>query len=356
MKILHSADLHLDTPFAGRSEAQVNELRRCLLEIPGRLAALCRQEQCDLMLLSGDLFDGPWTSVSLNALRAALEEAAVPVFISPGNHDFCGANSPYLTEIWPDNVHIFTNPELQSVVLKELDCRIYGAGYRSMDCAPLLKNFRADGNETYHIAVLHGDPTQVSSPYCPITSLQVRESGLHYLALGHIHKSGSFRSGETLCAWPGCPMGRGYDEPDTKGCLIVTIGEQTQCRFVPLDTPRFYDHEIAAGTDPESAIQTVLPAAGDTHFHRITLTGEAAPLDLSALSAAFDQFPNLELRDRTVPEKDIWGSADADSLEGVYFRLLKDAMAEADEHTQKTLTLAARISRQILDGQEVVLP
>lgn len=356
MKILHSADLHLDTPFTGRSDDQVRLLRRSLLQIPGKLAELCRREQCDMMLLSGDLFDGPWTADSLNALRSALEEAAVPVFISPGNHDFCDRNSPYLTELWPKNVHIFTAPEIRSVVVDALDCRVYGAGYRSMDCGSLLKNFRAEGHERYHIGVLHGDPTQINSPYCPVTSVQVRESGLHYLAMGHIHKSGSFRSGETLCAWPGCPMGRGYDEQDIKGCMIATIDDLAHVRFIPLDTPRFYDYEIAAGADALSTIRSLLPAVGDDCFYRITLTGESAPLDLNALTAAFACFPNLELRDRTMPPKDIWGSADADSLEGVYFRHLKAAMEDADEETRKTLTLAARISRQILDGQEVVLP
>ena len=47
---------------------------------------------------------------------------------------------------------------------------------------------------------------------------------------------------------------------------------------------------------------------------------------------------------------------DADTLEGVYFRLLKDAFENADEETGEIIELAARLSRQILDGQEVVLP
>ena len=308
------------------------------------------------MLLSGDLFDGPWTQESYRALYRALEDAAVPVFISPGNHDFLSGGSPYLTEKWPENVHIFTRPEIESVVLPELDCRIYGAGYRSMDCQPLLENFQVRGEERYHIAVLHGDPTQVTSPYCPVTANQVRQSGLHYLALGHIHKTGSLRAGQTLCAWPGCPMGRGFDELDAKGALVVTLEETAGTAFVPLDTPRFFDHETPPGIDPHATLAALLPALADENFYRVTFTGESPALNLPALQSAFAQFPNLELRDRTVPERDIWGSADADTLEGVYFRLLKDAMRDADEKTCEILTLAARISRQILDGQEVRLP
>ena len=93
-----------------------------------------------------------------------------------------------------------------------------------------------------------------------------------------------------------------------------------------------------------------------TNFYRITFTGEAEDLDLDALRQAFSQFPNLQLRDRTVPLRDIWGSAAEDTLEGVYFGLLKDALDNADEEQKQILTLAARISRQILDGQEVRLP
>ena len=349
MKILHAADLHLDTPFTGRSPS----LRQELLEVPGKLAVLCKKENCDLMLLSGDLFDGPHSRESLNALRDALAYAQVPVFISPGNHDYCSNNSPYLSEVWPDNVHIFTNPAISSVALDALDCRIYGGGFRSMDCESLLDGFAAQGNEKYHIAVLHGDPTQLNSPYNPITAAQIRESGLHYLALGHIHKTGSLICGETLCAWPGCPMGRGWDETGEKGVLIVTLEATAEARFLPLDCPRHYDLEIP-GLDAANALASLLPAAGSGDHYRITLTGEAEKPDLDALQSAYPQFPNLLLRDKTVPPVDIWGSADRDSLEGVYFGILKSQSLQ--EETRDVATLAAKISRMILDGQEVALP
>ncbi|MBQ9762366.1 MAG: metallophosphoesterase [Oscillospiraceae bacterium] len=349
MKILHAADLHLDTPFTGRPPI----LRQELLAVPGKLATLCKKENCDIMLLSGDLFDGPHSKQSLDALRQALEEAAVPVFISPGNHDFCATDSPYLTAQWPKNVHIFTNPTISSLPLEALDCRIYGAGFRSMDCDALLEGFRAEGDEKYHIAILHGDPTQLNSPYNPITGAQIRESGLHYLALGHIHKTGSLRFGETLCAWPGCPMGRGWDELGPKGVLIVTIDATVDAEFVSLDCPQHHDIQIP-GEDAQNALAALLPAVGNGDHYRVTLTGEATAPDLDALRSAFAHFPYLQLRDQTVPPVDIWSCVDSDSLEGVYFGILKNAAHQDD--TRDIATLAAKISRKILDGQEVVLP
>lgn len=352
IKILHAADLHLDSPLSGRSGA----LGAALLSIPGKLAEICRREQCDLVLLAGDLFDGAYSRDSLDALRTALAEMEVPVFISPGNHDFCQPNSPYLVEKWPKNVYLFTEPEISSHTLPGLSCRIYGAGYRTMDCGPLLDGFRAEGDEQYHIAVLHGDPTQAASPYNPITAAQVKDSALDYLALGHIHKAGSFRAGSTLCAWPGAPMGRGYDEEGEKGILLVTLDTEAQAQFIPLDTPRFHDLETEAGEDASAALEALLPPVGNADFYRVTLTGPSAPLDLNALAAQFSRFPNLVLRDRTVPETDIWSALDSDSLEGMVFRSLRDAMEGQDEQTQNRLRLAAKLTRRILDGQEVKLP
>jgi len=347
MKILHSADWHLDSPLQGHTPEQTALLRRALLAVPGKIAALCRQEQCDLMLLSGDLFDGPYTADSLNALRNALTEAAVPVFIAPGNHDYLGADSPWLSVSWPENVHVFTQPSLTAA--EGPGCTVYGAGFASMDCPGLLEGFHTE--EENALCVLHGDPTQVSSPYCPVTRKQVEDSGLAYLALGHIHKGGDFLAGNTLCAWPGCPLGRGYDEQGEKGVLIVTLDDTVSTRFVALDTPRFYDLECA----PEE-LEQILPPVGSADFYRITLTGESEELDLSRLYARFSHFPNLELRDKTVRPVDPWASAGEDSFEGTYFRLLQEALAGQDEQTQNRIRLAAQISRKLLDGQEVLLP
>ncbi len=351
MKILHSADWHLDAPLAGRTET----LRRELLALPGKIADLCRKEQCDLVLLGGDLFDGPYSRESLAALQAALEEMAVPVFIAPGNHDYVGPTSPWLTEQWPPNVHIFTQEHITGVALPELGCRVYGAGFTSMDCPSLLDGFQAQ-QDLLPLAVLHGDATQTDSPYNPVTVAQVRRCGIVYLALGHIHKEDGFRCGDTLCAWPGCPMGHGYDETGEKGVLIVEIGEHSDVRFVSLDVPRFYDLQLPAGEDVCAALDDVLPAAGSRDFYRITLTGPSAPLDIDTLADTFAHIPNLELRDRTSPPLDIWGSAGEDSFEGTYFELLQQALADADEATQRKVMLAARISRQILEKQEVELP
>lgn len=356
MKILHSADWHLDAPITGRTPDQARFLREELLKIPDRIASVFKAEGCDLLLLAGDLFDGPCTPESLHALRTALEEISAPVFIAPGNHDFCHSGSPYIAQPWPENVHIFTHPAMEAAILPELDCTVYGAGYTAMDCPALLQDLTITGGTKWNIGLLHSDPLQAGSPYAPVTARQVKDSGLDYLALGHIHKGGSFRAGDVLCAWPGCPMGRGYDEAGMKGALLVELGEGVRAEFLPMNTPRFFDETVEAGSDAAASAAAVLPPVNSRDFYRLTFTGYSAPIDLSNIAAGFPHIPNLELRDRTLPEIDLWSAAGEDSLEGVYFRLLHEAMNTESEALQERVKLAAKISRQILDGQEVTLP
>lgn len=348
IKILHSGDWHLDAPLLFSDVQQRERLRQELAAIPQKIANLCKEKNCDMLLLSGDLFDGAYALDTLQQLKNALQQVHVPVFITPGNHDFVGADSPWLTESFPENVHIFTHPVIESISIPHLDCRVYGAGFTSMDCPSLLADFTLQQEETYAIGVLHGDPTQISSPYNPVTKEQVRQSGFDYLALGHIHKGDQFRAGKTLCAWPGCPMGHGYDETGEKGVLLVTIDSTATAEFIPLDTPRFYDLEVPAQT----GLDTVLPPVGNDDFYRITLTGPSEPLDLAQLQNAYAHFPHLVLRDKTTPPLDIWGSENDDTLEGMYFKLLKEQVEQGNE----LACLSAQISRSLLAGQEVLLP
>ena len=348
MKLLHSADWHLDSPLPGKDP----ELRDALLAIPGKVAQIARQEGAQLLLLSGDLFDGPASQESVRALQEALGSLEIPVCIAPGNHDPFTPDSLWNREIWPENVRIFTRQTPESFVFPELGCRVWGAAFLGAEAPSLLENFRAHGPETWQIGLFHGDPTQISSPYNPVTNHQIRSSGLHYLALGHIHKGGKLTFGDTLCAWPGCPMGRGFDETGVKGVLSVTLEPgHGDLRFVPLEGIRFYD-ETAHPKD----LGAVLPALGNGNHYRITLVGESEPVDMAALEKEFANFPNLTLRDRTVSPLDLWASAGRDTLEGIYFGLLKDALDSADPEESRRILLAAKLSRKLLEGQEVQLP
>ena len=74
IRIIHAADLHLDSPFSALPPDKARQRRRESREIPNRLADLAIRRQADLVLLAGDLFDGARVyPETLEMLRAALE-------------------------------------------------------------------------------------------------------------------------------------------------------------------------------------------------------------------------------------------------------------------------------------------
>ena len=130
VKIVHAADFHLDSAFGALSAEQARQRRRESRELLTRLCNYVNQNGVDLVLLAGDLFDSDTTyRETLEALSEALGAMQARVFIAPGNHDWYGPGSPYLTVRWPENVHIFTQPQLTAMAWLEKNLVIHGAAF-----------------------------------------------------------------------------------------------------------------------------------------------------------------------------------------------------------------------------------
>lgn len=353
IKFLHAADLHLDSPFASLPPDKAAARRREQRQLLDELVSLCDEEGCDLLLLAGDLFDAEaarrdtWES-----LTRSLRNCRARVFIAPGNHDFCAPGSPYCAD-WPDNVHIFRDPVPAPVALDGLNAVVWGAAFSSSTSGPLLEGFRVDDPDQYNLMVLHGDAATPSSPYNPITAGQIAGSGLDYLALGHIHAaSGARTAGKTVYAWPGCAMGRGFDELGEKGVYLGTLADGgCALTFRPLSGRRYEILQVEAGDDPLSAIEAKLPPHTEHDIYRVILTGPAEPPNLRALERELSpRFFGLTLRDETTPVRDLWAEAGEDGLKSLFLNLLS-ARRESDP---ALYDLAARLGVAAMEGWEVL--
>lgn len=359
IKLVHAADFHLDSAFRAMSPENAGLLRQKQRALLDRLTDFVNSENADLLLLSGDLFDSANVYAdTLLALKRALGQCRAQVFIAPGNHDPYQTGCPWQTELWPENVHIFQKNTVESVFLESLGCEVYGAAFTSFQSPSLLEDFCVHDAELTNIMVLHGDATQPNSAYNPVRRQQIASSGLDYLALGHIHKQSEVLcAGKTTYAWPGCLMGRGFDETGEKGAFVVTLSaDQVDVRFAPLADYLYEIFSVEAGDDPLTSIENVLPDDTENICCRILLTGEADTPDCRALyEKLHERFFGLTVLDRTTPKIDLWASCGEDSLKGMTMQLLKNDLDAADGEERKIVEQAARLALSVLDGREVVL-
>lgn len=361
IKLLHAADLHLDSPFEGLGADKAAQRRREQRELLHSIAALAKNEEVQLVLLSGDLLDSesPYQETS-EELLLALENISAPVFISPGNHDPYMASSPYAKLAFPENVRIFKGG-MECVDLPDLGVRVFGAGFRDRYSASLLEGFFCEKRpDRLDLMCIHGELAPASS-YDPISEAMIAESGMDYIALGHIHKeSGLRKSGGTYYAWPGCTEGRGFDETGEKHVYIVELGEG-DCRIKPVCLAK-RKYEILSVKAPDgdllSAVIAALPENTAADIYRIILEGETetAPNTEALYSALADRFFALQIKDRTSMKRDIWESAGEDSLRGQFLLRLRAMLDSASTDEERaTVTQAARWGLAALDKREEVV-
>ena len=226
-------------PSAHCLRRQAASRRRESRELGFRLAEYVNSHEIDLVLLAGDLFDstGAFRETG-EQLAAALRRMQAKVFVSPGNHDWYGpGQSLGHGPVAGQCPCIFNRPDdgcgLAGV---EPDGARGGVHRTGAGCGSMLTGFVApsDGRK-YTWACSTGRWSPRRRDTIPSARQEIAASGLAYLALGHIHKRTEPQtSGDhSLCAWPGCPEGRGFDELGEKGFYEGTL-RRTWAGFLDL--------------------------------------------------------------------------------------------------------------------------
>lgn len=340
VRILHAADLHLDSPFSGLDPEQAALRRKLQRQLPKRIVELANERNCDLLLLAGDVFDGQRVCPeTIEALRRAMAQCSARVFIAPGNHDPYHDRSPWALTPWPENVHIFAG-KAEAVMLPT--CRVWGGAFVSPECYDGLRPVEPCGLP--EIGVYHGNPEK-PGPYRYLSEETLAGCGLDYLALGHIHKMQMPKqAGKTWYGWPGVALGRGFDECGVHGVFYMEVGQGTcKTEFLPLPGPRYEKLAVAYGDTPR------LPADSGNVICRLTVTGEADEPDFEGLKKALEpKFLALDLRDETVPKRDIWAACGDGTLRGLALAALKTQFDDGEE----AAVLAARYILAALEGGE----
>ena len=355
-KILHAADFHLDSAFSGLSAEQARLRRAQSREQVHAMVDYANDHGAELMLLAGDLFDGEDLYAQTGEeLAAALSRFRGQVVIAPGNHDPYTPRSAYARLSWPENVHIFSSGTMEKIAFPQYGCTVYGAAFTGGEMPP-WEGVKAEGGVT--LGVLHGDVGSRDSKYRAILPAQIGESGLTYLALGHVHAAGGVsKEGGTSWAYAGCPEGRGFDELGEKGFYFGDVTQAgVELKFIPFARHHYEILPVdVTDRDPRKAVEAALPEGTKEDSYRILLQGECEHLDLKALEQALaPRFETLELRDETHACRDIWAQEGEDSLRGLFLRRMRRRLEDAQTEPEREAVLqAVRFGLDALDGRDL---
>ena len=114
MKLIHCADLHLDSPMGTHMTIQQASARNTqIIDSFLRLTDFARENGVRAVIIAGDLFDGTRVrSRTVDEILAAMERTPeVDYLYLPGNHD--GAARAFSDQVLPGNLKQFSTISLR---------------------------------------------------------------------------------------------------------------------------------------------------------------------------------------------------------------------------------------------------
>ena len=244
MKIIHCADIHLDSRMsANLTGEKAKERRTELLTTFRKMVEYGADHEVDAILIAGDLFDTKNVSATArNVVKdLILGHSDMEFYYLQGNHDE-GSFAGGLSQI-PENLHLFDSRWTEYRLGKKV-C-ITGVELNPENSGSIYHALSLDA-DLVNIVVLHGQESEYSAKdkaeTIHLTAL--KNKGIDYLALGHIHSYKKERlDGRGVYCYPGCLEGRGFDECGEHGFVELTVDEAAgtvESRFVPFASRNLY--------------------------------------------------------------------------------------------------------------------
>lgn len=367
MKMIHCADLHLDSRLSAHLNGDKRKERQAeLLEAFRRMVRYGIDHQVEAVLIAGDLFDTNLVSeTAVYTVRQIItDNPQITFYYLKGNHDSLGIF--HESEDIPDNLKLFRDSwTYYEIPFENGQLVIAGAElveenkdrlFMELDLLP----------DSVNIVMLHGQEAEYKGQdrTQQIPMREFRNKSIDYLALGHIHtfKSGRI-DGRGIWCYPGCLEGRGFDECGEHGFVLLDIDEDTgicEPEFIAFSSRNLYRVSVdVTGCSCTEEIGTVieeeLKEAGydRRHLIKLVLTGRLrmeTEKNLYLLKKRFeDYFYYLELCDETKLDVDYSSYVTEESLKGEYIRLL----SAADEIPDDEKGILIRYGLQILAGEEI---
>ncbi|MEO8626434.1 MAG: DNA repair exonuclease [Candidatus Limnocylindrales bacterium] len=379
-RLLHMADVHLGARHHDLGPKAADQRERQFAAF-ARAIDLALAEKVDLVLICGDLFDSnsqPRRSVERAAAELSkLVKRHVPVVIVPGTHDCYEPGSIYrafdLAELagaapGSDLVTVMTDVR-QQVDFGPLGVSVLSRVFPAKRAAesPLIairaaaEKARGEGQRAgnYLVGMIHGSiaqPGRFEQDEVIVTNEQIAQSGLDYLALGHVHSFREGRAGKVAFAYSGAPEPVALDQDGAGQVLLVNLADDDGQRVVtmeprPVGRTRFRKMELdGAIVASQAALAAQLRELADPDLvldARIVGV-RSSELDLNIDELAWQlegSFLRLRLRDASVVGLPDDAAAPPDTILGA---LTRDFRARIDDHETRGDTERAAELREAL--------
>lgn len=296
MRFIHAADLHVDSPLCGLDAydgAPVDRLRGATRRALIALVDLAIEQNVDLVILAGDIYDGNWTDFHTGLFfreqMVRLTRAGIRVFIVKGNHDAKSQITKQLPAV--NGVHVFSSSKCETVEIEELGVALHGRSFPNRAVTEdFVLHYPNAVPGKFNIGVLHTSLTGRTGhePYAPTSVAVLCSKGYDYFALGHVHAREVVRESDPRIVFPGNLQGRKATETGPKGCELVAVtgGRIASSEFVHLDVVRWHQLRLdATGFSTVDALskhfiehaRTLVADARDRlHAVRVFVHGESA--------------------------------------------------------------------------------
>ncbi len=350
MKIIHCADLHLDSKMQSNLSPDKARLRKN--EILGTFADMLRfakQSGAEAIIIAGDMFDtGRISAKTRDFVKSKIEAYAdIKFLVLTGNHD----ENNFLTEDTPDNVFIFSKENNSvrygNIVITGL-MQDWGGIYQSLSLHP----------EDINIVVMHGQEARIEEKETVCLPL-LQNKNIDYLALGHIHsykcQKLDFRGEYCYC---GCLEGRGFDECGDKGFVLLNIEDKIEHEFIKFAKRSIFEIQVPLDglnslSQIENAVNDAIKNISEDSLVKVILTGgisEGINTDTDyLLSRLSEKFFFAKISDKTrlyiSPEEYL----NDVSLKGEFIRLVMKAKLSDEEKNSIILT-----GLRALRGEEIL--
>ncbi|MCQ2382581.1 MAG: metallophosphoesterase [Clostridia bacterium] len=223
MKIIHCADLHLDSKMeTNLAPAKAKERKRELLNTFERMVAYAEQNGVMAIIIAGDMFDTARVTnfTRTRVLSTIKKYAKIDFLYLSGNHD--ESNFINLIEDKPVNLKVFGK---NWTTFDYPDVKVTGVVMDENNYSTVYDTLTLSADEL-NIVVMHGQIVQsaAKNKVEVINLSKLKNKNIDYLALGHIHTftQGTLDQRGAYC-YAGCLEGRGFDECGEKGFVLLEI-------------------------------------------------------------------------------------------------------------------------------------